>query len=1116
MRNFMLFMLLASSSVTTFAQTTPAEPATVLSAAETKAKEANEKFTLPKNFDPMSLQKQFDVNLLKEKLAGDKAKALAPVSGSRLQALQRKTGKQLRRVGEPVDTVQYFAAAQSYYTNRSFQADGGEVLSYNIGVAVDGNKVTLTNFFSLYDPNSYSPAHDYPIEGTYDPEKKTITIPTKTNFAEATICGDFWGSYPAVLMSGTLSPEGKLSPSNELVLKVEGDFDRITTDQAVCAFMYTPDGSQSYGVQEAFKKIYIQKPSAGAKLVLMNDAVNVGETFPDYPISKTFTIANLGNDATDFAIDTESDEDAFTPDPTAGNIAGQSLQNITVNFKGPKVGNYEGISTIEWEGEDAEAMMVQYSGSVIDYPDYSVAVKNGDFTITTDIDYPFVVDKLADGTEVAASHTGGIGNATSKLYVKFTVPEGKLGTFSWKGVSNNEAQWYSNAGGVFVDDEKFSVFSGVNEDISDRIELAPGEHTVRFQYDSYYYSGVDANRLYVYDINLDLADLPADAAVLSTPAIDLGEFIVEKDAPATGTGTISILNKGKNPLKVNSVTLSGDGASVFSVDKNVSAVATLKSLDIPVTMEADKAGDYQAKATVETSAGTFTADLKALVRDMPDFQSIVKEGDFTFTTTPAHPWIVENGMAYNASAKKPDYEPTTASFTANFTVPEGKLGILSWDGEIDCKAPADPTNWYTSDYGQIEIGHPMNTGSHDVPGGKSDAGSNAIFGNDEFWAPYLQCIPGEHHVTFRYIQVGDTICSGEDRMTVKNLSLRLIDFSDYHAELESNTAKFDSTFVGNNRYTTAKVTLKNLGSKALKVLDIPQAGAFYGIVPTDSAQFSKSLDVILWFYPSAPGEYKDSLIIKTNAGDFKVGCEGVAKDDAGYLLVGDFEDDAQGWSIYDADKDGESWNLGYNLFGGDYPEYCHSGKEILGSASYSYYNGDITPDNWTFSPMVAIPEDGAMLTWYAAEQSKKRAGDYYSVYVATQEEIADPSNLGNLTPVFSETLDSTKVDTWSYNKIDLKPYAGKTVTVAFRHHNCTGCFLMKLDDVFIWTMDKWNNSATGINTVSTSDGNKDKAVLRQEYFNLAGKRLSAPAQGVTIVRTVYADGTCTTSKTIRK
>lgn len=1106
MKNFLLLMMFAGCGVTAIAQT-PQTQQRVLTEQMIQSHKGVAPKALPDGFNPL----QMDMRLSRatiENLVKQNKTANKNTTSKRLETLKNQAKRQVRRAGEAIDTVQCYSVAQSYFSGYSFTSAGGDVLAYNIGVAVDGTKVTFSNFFNLYDPTAYSPAHDYPFTGTYDPEKKTITVPTKSNFADATICGDFYGYYPAVLMAGTIGDDKKLQPDDELVFHVEGDFERITTDQAVCAFMFTADGSQSYGVQEAYKQLYIQQPTDKPYIVTLGNELNFGNTFVNYPVSKTFYLANLGGAETDYAIETESDDDSYSVDPVAGTIKAQSLQTIDVTLENAKAGDYDGISTIEWDGGD-EPYMMEYTGTVTDYPDYSKAIKGGDMKLTTELDYPFEPTQLEDGTNVAASTTHGYGGASSKLYVNFEVPEGKLGKFSWKGVSNNSSQWNYNAGGAFVDNQAFSAFTGANEDMSNFVELAPGKHEVRFQYDSYYYSGLDENRLYVYDLDFSLSDLAKDAAELKTTSLDLGSFLTSAEEPATGTGNIEIVNKGENPLKITKATTDN---SVFTTEIAQDNVATMKTATVYVDLNTDKAGTYNGNVTLETNAGTYTVPVKALVRDMPDFQSIVKEGEFTFTTDGQRPWLVENGVAYNSTAKQLDYTGNSCEFTAKFTVPEGKIGILSWDGDINCNAPEDVNNWYSADFGQIGIQHPMSGGQHDVPGGVRKADSETVYGSDENWAKFLQCVPGEHSITFKFIQIGDTLYAGDDCMRIKDLSLKLMDFEENNAELVDTEAKFDSTFVGYNRYTTATVKLKNLGSEPLEVLDIPQAGAFYGIVPTDKAQFGNTLDVTLWFYPTAPGEYKDNLTIKTSAGDFTVACEGFAKDDDGYLLIGDFEDDAYGWSAYDADKDGEGWNLGYNLFGGDFPEYCHSGKQILGSASYSYNNGDITPDNWTISPLVSVPEEGAMLTWYAAPQSKNRPEEHYSVYVATEDMIENPENLNNLEPVFSETLNADNVDKWSYQTIDLKPYAGEDVCILFRHHDCTGQWLLKLDDVFVWTMDKWGNT-TGVKTAIT-DGNSK--VSSQELFDVAGRRINTPQKGVNIIRTTYADGTVKTTKFIKK
>ena len=81
----------------------------------------------------------------------------------------------------------------------------------------------------------------------------------------------------------------------------------------------------------------------------------------------------------------------------------------------------------------------------------------------------------------------------------------------------------------------------------------------------------------------------------------------------------------------------------------------------------------------------------------------------------------------------------------------------------------------------------------------------------------------------------------------------------------------------------------------------------------------------------------------------------------------------------------------------------------------------------------------------------------------------------------------------------MKDYAGKTVKLAFRHHDCTEQYLLLIDDAFVYTMDKYDT--TGINTMTN---NSD--VVSREYFNAAGQRVNGPVNGVNIVRQTMKDG----------
>lgn len=1070
---------------------------------------ANDAYTIPKTLDPWNIQNQVDWKRLYETNVKNNVNKTS--NNNRLAGKIALNGaKALRRAdGATVDTVAYFVAAQNYKRNYTFTYNGGDVETYNLKVAVDGTKVTFKNLLDLYDPTSWSPDVEYEVVGTYDADAKTITVPTSTNFSNATIAAYLMSYYYGVLMSGTVDEEGNMSPSSELVFNVEGDFEAISTDQAFGVATYTQDGSQSYGMYKTFRRYYAALPKAGSKLIAFNNSFEFGTTFPDTPVSDSITVVNVGNDATDFAVALESDGDAYTANPVGATVEGQSAKNIVFTFNATDEGDYEGIASIEYENgsEETEPILVQLNGSITGFPDYSPIVKSGDITFTTNIEYPFELDTLTDGTVVAASTTGGIAGASSKLNAKFTVPEGHIGKFSWKGRSINSAYWYYNAGGVFIDDasEAYISETGSDVDVSDELEFAPGEHTVRFQYDSYYYSGVDANRLYVYDLVLENTEAKADTATLDTPVLDFGNFIVDGEE-VSSNGLIQLTNKGSNTLKVTAV--SSDNSS-FTVGKPSSEADLLESLSIPVVFSTTTAGEYSSTITIETTAGTFYATAKAFVRQMPDFSKIVTEGAevMTFSTNTEHPFIVDGDVAYNANADEIDYEFSDSWFQINFTIPEGKAGYLSWDGH-SYGGEIVNYNYYYVDYSNISIQHPMSGGTFTV-WGNAEASSDSTYAADEFWEPYLTCTAGDHYIKFDFYQAGDSTLG---RLEIKNLKLHIVDFDAHGAELMTESVKFDSTYVGPQRYTTATVRLKNTGSEYLKVDSIPAVGPFYGIEPTDSVAFSNNMDITLWFYPSDAGVYNDSITIYTNAGAFKVACEGVAKSSEGLLLIGDVEDQGYNWAAYDADGDGYCWNLGYNLFGGYYPDWCHGGNDCFGSASMSPYSDNLTPDNWLISPSVTVPADGAVLEWYAGSHSHNRPAEKYSVYVGTYDEISDVTSLTSLEALFTETLEYENADVWSHQTLDLTNYAGQTVYICFRHHDTTGQYVLKLDDIFVYTKDAWDTT-TGINNAAIDES---KTVVRRDIFDLSGAKTSGLSHGINLIRTYYNDGTVKTSKILVK
>ncbi len=96
-----------------------------------------------------------------------------------------------------------------------------------------------------------------------------------------------------------------------------------------------------------------------------------------------------------------------------------------------EVGDYEGMVTLNYDGNEStsEPIIVFYQAVAIPTPDFSEIAKSGDFTFTTNIEAPFEMDTLSDGTRVARSGTHGRATS-SKLNVEFKVPEGSIGVFS--------------------------------------------------------------------------------------------------------------------------------------------------------------------------------------------------------------------------------------------------------------------------------------------------------------------------------------------------------------------------------------------------------------------------------------------------------------------------------------------------------------------------------------------------------------------------------------------------------------------------------------------------------------------------------------------------------------
>ena len=147
------------------------------------------------------------------------------------------------------------------------------------------------------------------------------------------------------------------------------------------------------------------------------------------------------------------------------------------------------------------------------------------------------------------------------------------------------------------------------------------------------------------------------------------------------------------------------------------------------------------------------------------------------------------------------------------------------------------------------------------------------------------------------------------------------------------------------------------------------------------------------------------------------------------------ESDVEGWTLIDADGDGNNWGLR------NFSDYtCAS------SASYINNVGAVTPDNWLISPAVTI-KAGDKVRFKAWGQDANWAAEHFAVYATN----GDPSDPANFTQISDELIATGTATEYSF---DLSDFAGECY-VAFRHFNVTDMYMLNIDDVEIGEVYDW-------------------------------------------------------------
>lgn len=996
--------------------------------------------------------------------------------------------------GLPADTLTFTSFQQSFYNGYSFNYESGDIKSYQTQVVFhQDNTVT---FISLLDLNNHATSYacgdvEAEINGMYNPETHMITINTPAQGTPG--CGLIYNYYPGVIRGGEASENGGFSAADKLEFTVAEDFSSIETVQNI-VILYEYYGS--YYAHTAIKFIKMFQPAEGQKLIsFTGEDVPFNEsTFPTLDLTKKIVIANIGNQAAEYVTDCASEGDAFSLSPATGQIEPMELGFFELTFCPQAQGQYEGVATVAFENQE---FLYTTKGTCEGFPDYSPIVTEGEFTFKTGKEFPFGIQI---SPEVAAYSSNWKAYGDSWLQATVQVPAGKIATVSWTGHSYST---YYFASKTTILDEKGNAawtddISENGEYIDGSYKFAEGEHSLTFNFNISYATYVqDEDQLVINSLKVTYQDVVDDLGVQTEgDNLKFGNFI-----EGTNSATLSavIRNEGSNPLKVTGKT----EGQYFKVYNNDEAVQTLEYLKTPVEFIGSEAGEYAEDIVLNTTAGDFTFHCTALVRAIPDFSKILSPDcdpavTVTWSYSTTDPFVIDpaTNEAVNCTAKELDEVASTSWFQANLEVPSGKRAIVTWDATLDMDTIHADTGTY-SDYATVSVQHPSGSFMIIRIGTQSLCSDTVYATFDPNTTAIADYMSGTNAITWSMYHGGDSFYSGEDEFRISNLKITLEDFPAYRCELSDEVIDFGQMLQG--RTISKTVTLTNTGSEKLGIDSIAFDGPVsIDYIPSWTIGYKSNYALTFKFDGAEPGEYEGAITLYTTAGDVIILYTATVESTEQYLLAEDFENGADNWYTYDADGDGKNWDTLWSLFGG-YPQgHCHSGENGIGSTAYYYYSPDLDPDNWAISNYFEIPAEGEYeLSWWVGVEDSEYEYCNHTYQVRVGEDMTD--RLG-MDVVFEETLDQTG---WQERKVNLKEYAGKTVSLAFRHYNSKGMYLLKIDDVFVSPV---------ADPVSIQSVQMQNAA---EVYGINGMRQQGLTNGLNIVRRVAEDGSVVVEKVIK-
>lgn len=146
------------------------------------------------------------------------------------------------------------------------------------------------------------------------------------------------------------------------------------------------------------------------------------------------------------------------------------------------------------------------------------------------------------------------------------------------------------------------------------------------------------------------------------------------------------------------------------------------------------------------------------------------------------------------------------------------------------------------------------------------------------------------------------------------------------------------------------------------------------------------------------------------------------------------------WTNLDVDNDTHFWQRRTS------PDFStRTGVGVAASASWIPPGNPLTPNNYLITPQIAIPSgSNVVLRFWVAAQDNAWPQEKYSIMVSTTGTLP-----ANFTSIFTQTLTDS---VFREVTLPLNAYAGQNIHIAFRHHDCTDWFWIKIDDVQVITL----------------------------------------------------------------